>query len=88
MKKELVVLVDYFTCQKNGVPFDDNVERLVTGFESYATKVIRDPSTKLTEDYSRIWAVSRFTSAGNVEKNIRLFETARKIFVNLKNAAR
>lgn len=89
MKKELVVLVDYFTCQKNGVSFDDYVKRLASGFEGYESKVMRDPTSESTDgDYSRTWAVSRLLFEGTSEENKGMLETARQIFEELKNAAR
>lgn len=88
MKKKLVVLVDPFTCQKNGVSFDDYVRRLSAGFEEYETKVMRDPATQSSDgDYSRAWAASKVSFEGTPDEENRIFETVRIIFGELKNAA-
>lgn len=88
MKKELIVLVDYFTCQKNGVSFDDYVKRLAAEFKDHETKVMRDPTSESTGgDYSRTWAVSRLSFEGTPEEQKEIFETVRQIFVELKNPA-
>lgn len=89
MKKELVVLLDHYTCRKNGVPFDEYVARLTRALDGYDTKVIRDPTTEsLGGDFSRTWAVSRVTVEGTVQEQEAIFEAARQVFQALKPTAR
>ena len=89
MKNELVVLLDYYTCQKNGVPFDEYVARLVAVLDTYNTKVLRDPTTEsLGGDFSRTWAVSRVTIEGTEQEQEAIFEAARHAFLALKTPER
>lgn len=89
MKNELVVLLDYYTCQRNGVPFDEYVARLTTALDAYDTRVMRDPTTEsLGGDFSSTWAVSRVTVEGSVQEQDAIFEAAREAFQALKPTAR
>jgi hypothetical protein len=88
MKKELVVLLDHYTCQKNGVPFDEYVARLATALDEYDAKILRDRTTEsVGGDFSRTWAVSRVTVEGSVQEQEAVFEAARQIFLALKTHA-